>query len=134
MIKSSPTYSQILYHLFYAVFCVNNAIHTHIWLSYCTVFVISLGHVNALATIENIIEHVATYLKKDKLEIRMLNMVPANVPRLLCPPVESNVIKDEVLPLLKDKAAYHERMIEVEQYNKVSRYVLHLRRRPDLSK
>lgn len=89
-------------------------------------FIISLGHVNAVATIENIIEHVASYLKKDKLEIRMLNMVPANVPRLLCPEVERNVIKDDVLPLLKVKAAYHERMVEVEQYNQVSLYVPYL--------
>lgn len=90
-------------------------------------FVVSLGHVNAVATIENIIEHVASFLKKDKLEIRILNMAPANVPRLLCPAIERNVIKDEVLPLLKVKTAYHERMIEVEQYNQVSQHILHRR-------
>ncbi|KAK4325143.1 hypothetical protein Pmani_004297 [Petrolisthes manimaculis] len=82
----------------------------------------SPGHVNAVATIENVIEHVASYLRKDKLEIRMLNMVPANVPRLYCPAVERNVVKEDIIPLLKVKAAYHERMIEVEQYNQDNRW------------
>ncbi|KAK3885385.1 hypothetical protein Pcinc_010383 [Petrolisthes cinctipes] len=37
-------------------------------------------------------------------------------------PVERNVVKDDIIPLLKVKAAYRERMIEVEQYNQDNRW------------
>lgn len=78
-----------------------------------------IGTVEALATIENILEHIANYLKKDPLEVRMLNMVKPEVPRLMAPPLERNVVLDEILPLLKQKAMYEQRKEEVEAFNKV---------------
>ncbi|XP_042871766.1 indole-3-acetaldehyde oxidase-like [Penaeus japonicus] len=80
------------------------------------------GTVEALATIENILEHIANYLKKDPLEVRMLNMVKPEVPRLMAPPLERNVVLDEILPLLKQKAMYEQRKEEVEAFNKANRW------------
>lgn len=80
------------------------------------------GTVEALATIENIIEHIANFLKKDPLEVRLLNMVEPEVPRLMAPPLEKNVIKDDIIPLLKQKAMYEQRKEEVEAFNKANRW------------
>ncbi|XP_068204376.1 uncharacterized protein [Palaemon carinicauda] len=75
------------------------------------------GHVEATATIENIIEHIAHFLKKDPLEIREMNMVPAGVPRLMTPPHEKNVAADDVIPLLKEKGSLEQRKQDVKQFN-----------------
>lgn len=75
------------------------------------------GHVEATATIENIMEHVAHFLKKDPLEIREINMDPAGVPRLMAAPFERNVAAEDIFPLLKQKASLEERTREVEEFN-----------------
>lgn len=46
-------------------------------------------------------------------------MVEPEVPRLMAPPLEKNVIKDDIIPLLKQKAMYEQRKEEVEAFNKV---------------
>ncbi|KAG7171465.1 Indole-3-acetaldehyde oxidase-like [Homarus americanus] len=75
------------------------------------------GTVEAVATVENVIEHVANYLKKDPLEVRMVNMVPPAVPRLMASPQERNVVKEDILPLLKQKAMYSQRVEEIKIFN-----------------
>lgn len=76
------------------------------------------GSVEAIATIENIIERVAHYLRKDPLEVRLVNMVPPEVPRLMIPPHIKNTAKDIILPLLEQKSMYQQRKEEVEIFNK----------------
>lgn len=73
----------------------------------------------AIATVENIIERMAHYLKKDPLEVRLINMVPPEVPRLMIPPHVKNVVNDDILPLLKQKSMYQQRKEDVEIFNKV---------------
>ncbi|XP_068204134.1 uncharacterized protein [Palaemon carinicauda] len=80
------------------------------------------GTVEALGTIEYIIEHIAHFLKKDPLEVRMINMVVPGVPRLTIPPHKANVLVDNILPLLKEKAHYEERKEEVSIFNKENKW------------
>nr|XP_053649189.1 uncharacterized protein LOC128700182 isoform X1 [Cherax quadricarinatus]XP_053649190.1 uncharacterized protein LOC128700182 isoform X1 [Cherax quadricarinatus]XP_053649191.1 uncharacterized protein LOC128700182 isoform X1 [Cherax quadricarinatus]XP_053649192.1 uncharacterized protein LOC128700182 isoform X1 [Cherax quadricarinatus] len=75
------------------------------------------GTVEAIATIENVIENVASYLKKDPLDVRLINMVAPNVPRLLTPPHARNVVNDDILPLLIQKSMYQERKEEIKIFN-----------------
>ncbi|KAK7068648.1 hypothetical protein SK128_018895, partial [Halocaridina rubra] len=79
-------------------------------------------HVEALATIENIIEHIAHFLNKDPLEVREANLVPEQVPRLWAPPHEKNVVKEDILPLLKEKSSLTQRKQEVENFNKENKW------------
>lgn len=80
------------------------------------------GHVEAVATIENIMEHIANYLKLDKLEVRLINMVPPQVPRMKIPPHERNVVKEDILPLLMKKASVVQRQQEVDTFNMNNRW------------
>lgn len=68
---------------------------------------------------ENILDHVASFLKKDPLEVRQVNLITPGVPRLF-QPHENTPIKDKILPLLLQKANYTQRKAEVDQFNKVS--------------
>ena len=74
----------------------------------------------ALATVENIIERVAHFLKKDPLQVRLANMVPPEVPRLMIPPLKNNIVVDEIIPLLKEKSQYQQRKEEIFIFNRVS--------------
>lgn len=69
---------------------------------------------------ENILDHIASYLKKDPLEVRQLNLITPGVPRLLASPHEQTPIKDVILPLLFEKANFVQRKAEVEEFNRVS--------------
>lgn len=80
------------------------------------------GTVEALATIENIIERIANFLKKDPFEVRLVNMVEPEVPRLLIPPHKANVLKDDILPLLKQKAMIEQRKEEIVVFNQENRW------------
>lgn len=78
------------------------------------------GHVNAIGTMENIIDHIASYLKKDPLEVRKVNLITPGEPRLLGAPHENTPLKDRILPLLLEKANYAQRKVEVDEFNRVS--------------
>nr|BAS67018.1 aldehyde oxidase [Penaeus japonicus]BBC28100.1 aldehyde oxidase [Penaeus japonicus] len=80
------------------------------------------GHVEAIAAIENVMEHVASYLKKDPHHVRMANMVPPQVPRLLAPPHERNVVKEDIMPMLLQEAEVHARMAAVADFNRSNRW------------
>ncbi|XP_064107764.1 uncharacterized protein LOC135216406 [Macrobrachium nipponense] len=80
------------------------------------------GTVEALGTIEYIIEHIAHYLKKDPLEVRMANMVAPGVPRFGIPPHKANILVDDIMPLLKEKAQYERRKEEVAIFNKENKW------------
>ncbi|KAK7070442.1 hypothetical protein SK128_014344 [Halocaridina rubra] len=67
-------------------------------------------------------DHIAHYLQKDPLKVRELNLVPANVPRLNVPPHDKNVVQEDILPLLKEKASILQRKGEVEEFNKKNRW------------
>lgn len=78
------------------------------------------GTVEALGTIENIMEHIASYLGQDPHDVRMINMVPPGVARLLVPPHERNVVAEDIIPLLLQKAMFTQRKEEVSLFNRVS--------------
>ncbi|KAK7027383.1 hypothetical protein SK128_013597 [Halocaridina rubra] len=80
------------------------------------------GTVEAIATIENIIEHIAHFLKKDVLAVQDVNMVLPAVPRLMVPPHKRNVVKDDILPLLKQKAMYLQRKEEISTFNQQNKW------------
>lgn len=80
------------------------------------------GHVNAIGTMENILDHIASYLKKDPLEVRQVNLITPGVPRLLASPHEQTPIKDVILPLLLQKANFAQRKTEVEEFNRNNRW------------
>lgn len=80
------------------------------------------GHVEAVATIENIMEHIASYLKVDKMQVRLNNMVAPGVPRMFVPPHQKNVVKDEILPLLTTQASIVQRQREVDDFNKNNKW------------
>ncbi|XP_063888909.1 uncharacterized protein LOC135115838 isoform X1 [Scylla paramamosain] len=80
------------------------------------------GHVNAIGTMENILDHIASYLKKDPLEVRQLNLITPGVPRLLASSHEQTPIKDVILPLLLEKANFVQRKAEVEEFNRSNRW------------
>lgn len=69
---------------------------------------------------EAIMEHIAAYLGKDPLEVRELNLAEAGAERPSFPPVEKNVFKDDILPLLKTSADFENRKLEVAAFNAVS--------------
>lgn len=58
---------------------------------------------------ENIIERIAMFLKKDPLEIREQNF-RAN---------EENLVSTVIFPMLKKQASYEQRRLEINQFNKV---------------
>lgn len=68
---------------------------------------------------ENIIEHIASYLKKDPLEVRQVNLITPGVPRLILPSHENTPMKDIILPMLLEKANFSQRKAEVEEFNRV---------------
>ncbi|XP_068235894.1 uncharacterized protein [Palaemon carinicauda] len=78
------------------------------------------GHVECIGAIETVMDHIAHALGKDPLEVREVNMAPPNVPRFLAPPLEKNVVVDDILPLLKEKANYEERKTNVEEFNQAN--------------
>lgn len=80
------------------------------------------GHVNAIATMENILEHIASYLKKDPLEVRQVNLITPGVPRLILAPHENTPLKDVILPMLLEKANFAQRKAEVEEFNRRNRW------------
>ncbi|XP_070000799.1 uncharacterized protein [Penaeus vannamei] len=80
------------------------------------------GHVEAIAAIENVMEHVASYLKKDPHQVRMVNMVPPQVPRIQAPPHERNVAKEDILPMLLQEGEVHARIAAVAEFNKSNRW------------
>ncbi|XP_045620965.1 LOW QUALITY PROTEIN: uncharacterized protein [Procambarus clarkii] len=80
------------------------------------------GTVEAIATMENIIEHVASYLKKDPLEVRLVNMVAPDVARLMTPPHVRNVVKDDILPQLMQKSMYEQRQEEIQIFNQENKW------------
>ena len=73
------------------------------------------GHVEALAIMENIIEHIADTLKKDPLEVRKANLAATSGP--LQP--GDNIFSTSILPLLEEKAMLTERKALVQEFNKV---------------
>nr|XP_053654156.1 uncharacterized protein LOC128703486 [Cherax quadricarinatus] len=75
-----------------------------------------------VATIENIMEHIASYLKVDKMQVRLNNMVAPGVPRMFVPPHQKNVVKDEILPLLTTQASIVQRQREVDDFNKNNKW------------
>ncbi|KAK7021794.1 hypothetical protein SK128_010783, partial [Halocaridina rubra] len=81
-----------------------------------------VGHVEAIAVIENVMEHVAHVLKKDPLEVREVNMAPPSVPRLRSAPLEKNVFADKILPLLKEKSSYKQRKQEIGAFNTTNKW------------
>ncbi|XP_064098256.1 uncharacterized protein LOC135209209 [Macrobrachium nipponense] len=78
------------------------------------------GHVECVGAIETVMDHVAHALDKDPLEVREANMAPPNVFRFLAPPLDKNVVAEDILPLLKEKANYDERKSSVEEFNKTN--------------
>ncbi|KAK4312005.1 hypothetical protein Pmani_016533 [Petrolisthes manimaculis] len=80
------------------------------------------GTVESVGTIENIMEHMASYLGRDPQDVRMVNMVPPGVPRLLIPPHTRNVVADDIIPLLMQKAMYTQRKEEVRLFNRENRW------------
>ena len=78
-----------------------------------------------MATMENILDHIASYLKKDPLEVRQVNLVTPGVSRLAFPPHENTPIKDVILPMLLEKANFAQRKAEVEEFNKVRGRILY---------
>lgn len=70
---------------------------------------------------EDILEHIASYLKKDPLEVRQVNLITPGAPRLITQPLENTPIKDVILPMLLEKANFTQRKAEVEEFNRVSR-------------
>ena len=78
------------------------------------------AHVEAVAIIENIIEHVAETLKKDPLDVRKANLSKTAGP---LQPGE-NVFSTSILPLLEEKAMLYERKAAVLEFNKVIHFCL----------
>ena len=78
---------------------------------------LSLGHTEAIATIETVIDHVATHLKKDPLEVREVNLVPDETAEKGGP----NTFKNSILPLLKQTGMIEERKAEVKAFNQVKK-------------
>ena len=60
-------------------------------------------------------EHVAAFLKKDPMEVRLTNMLPD------LPPEEGgpNLFVNSILPLLKEKAGILSRQQEIKEFNTV---------------
>lgn len=79
----------------------------------------STAHVEAIAIIENVLEHVAYFLNKDPLEVREVNLAP-DAPEDKGGP---NVFRSSILPLLKEKAMVDQRKLEIQQFNKVIFYL-----------
>ncbi|XP_076041684.1 uncharacterized protein LOC143025623 [Oratosquilla oratoria] len=81
------------------------------------------GTINVIAAMENMMEHIATYLDMDPLKVREVNLAPSGVP--LYPRGEERqeeILKDLILPLLKVKSCYAERREAVETFNKENRW------------
>lgn len=76
------------------------------------------AHVEAIAAIENVLEHVAYFLNKDPLEVREANLAP-DAPEEKGGP---NVFRSSILPLLKEKAMIDQRKLEIVEFNKVNRW------------
>ena len=68
---------------------------------------------------ENILDHIASFLKKDPFEVRQVNLITPGVPRLMSAPHQQTPIKDVILPMLLEKAKFVERKAEVEEFNRV---------------
>lgn len=67
-------------------------------------------------------DHIAAQLGKDPLEVRELNLADAGAQRPGFPPVDKNVFKDDILPLLKTSADLENRKLEVAAFNNVSTF------------
>ncbi len=84
------------------------------------------GGPQGMANIENVIQEIAIFLKKDALEIRRLNCY-ANRGRNITP--YGQVVKNHILPEILDQLAktsqYKKRMKRVEEFNRKSK--THLR-------
>tara|TARA_B100000945_G_scaffold221458_1_gene178849 strand:+ start:36 stop:2588 length:2553 start_codon:yes stop_codon:yes gene_type:complete len=84
------------------------------------------GGPQGMANIENVIQEIAIFLKKDALEIRRLNCY-ANRGRNITP--YGQVVKNHILPEILDQLAktsqYKKRMKQVEEFNRKSQ--THLR-------
>ncbi|CAL4088500.1 unnamed protein product [Meganyctiphanes norvegica] len=74
------------------------------------------GSTEAVATTENIMEHIATYLQLDPLEVRKANMLT------MLGPVERNVLVEDILPILEKKIMYQQRKQEIASFNKANRW------------
>ena len=75
------------------------------------------GYAESLATIEDIMEHVAVVLKKDPYDIREINIDSEKFKE--AKEDEGAIIVDKILPLLKEKASIQTRKEEIKTYNKV---------------
>lgn len=80
------------------------------------------GIIEGLSSMEAIMEHIAAYLGKDPLEVRELNLAETGAERPSFPPVEKNVFKDDILPLLKTSADFENRKLEVAAFNDTNRW------------
>lgn len=69
---------------------------------------------------ENIMDHVASYLGVDPLSVREVNLAPTGAARPQLPPFGRNVFTEDILPLLKTSASWEERQAEVAAFNLVS--------------
>lgn len=71
----------------------------------------------AIATIETVLDHVSVHLNKDPLEVREINFSPDK------PPSEGgpNVAKNTLLPMLKESAMIDQRKAQVKAFNKVNK-------------
>ncbi|KAF2343587.1 Aldehyde oxidase/xanthine dehydrogenase molybdopterin binding, partial [Trinorchestia longiramus] len=68
------------------------------------------GHVEYIGIAETVLDHVAVFLNKDPLQVRENNLAPGG-------DTGPNVVKDSILPLLKEKASIDIRKMEVQQFN-----------------
>lgn len=84
------------------------------------------GIVEALATMEVIMDHIAAFLDKDPLEVRELNLADAGALRPGFTPVVKNVFKEDILPLLKVTADFENRKLGVTAFNEVCYFSLYI--------
>ena len=69
----------------------------------------------AIAIIENIVEHAAATLGKDPMDVRMVNLAPDGGPLVDGP----NVFQTSIYPLLQEKGMLADRKAEIKLFNQV---------------
>ncbi|XP_047736777.1 xanthine dehydrogenase 1 [Hyalella azteca] len=74
------------------------------------------GHVEGIAVIENVLDHVAATLDKDPLAVREANFRPD------VKDGETNELRNTILPVLREKAQLAARKQQVLQFNKNNRW------------
>ncbi len=81
------------------------------------------GSIQAIAAIEWIMDHVASTLKKDPLEVRMANILETGDPMLFGPPTyERHNLIPEMFETMKSDADYEQRKVEIEKFNRENRW------------